>query len=225
MTTHEDRFRDDVPEFVLGVLDGRSRSALLEHLESCDECATDVESLALASDALMHVPASVEPPVGFESRTLERIGGEGARRPRRRRPMMMAAAAIVAAVALGWGVGHAVDSSTPGAPVRQAAFEQRPLVDGSSNVGTVYTYSGRPGWMFVSVDLAHGPSTVRCVVVTTLGVRRAIGNFSLRDGQGSWGTPLPVASASVRSVDLTTLSGTLVASARTVGSSPAYVTK
>ena len=55
-----------------------------------------------------------------------------------------------------------------------SSVESRALIAGALHVGVVYTYAGRPVWMFVSVDLAHGPSTMRCVVETAGGVAAAL---------------------------------------------------
>jgi hypothetical protein len=207
----EDHYRDDVPEFVLGVLDGRSRSALLEHLEICDACADEVDALTATSDTLLHVPVSAEPPVGFETRVMARIKSEATQSPRRHLWAMVAAAVIVASLGVGWTIGRFVESSDRSTVSVHRSFEQRALAAGRSRVGVVYAYSGQPAWMFVSVDVPRGPSTLRCVVISTSGVRHVIGDFTLRTGRGSWGTPLPVATSEVRTIELTTLSGSVVA--------------
>ena len=163
---HEERFRDDVPEFVLGVLDGRSRSEFLGHLATCDECSDEVESLMSASDALVHLGVGVDPPLGFEERVAERLREDSPASPRRQWALV-AAALIVVSLGLGWSLGHFVSSSGGENANPTSTFEQRALVAGTSRVGEVYAYAGRPAWMFVSVDVPHGPTRLRCVVITT----------------------------------------------------------
>ena len=218
VATHEDRYLDDIPEYVLGVLDGRSRSALIEHLAACDECADEVESLTAASDAMVRLPAGAEPPVGFETRVLDRLRQDQRNAPRRRWAAV-AAVVVVVALGVGWTIGHGFDTSNGGAASAKGSFDQHALVAGTMRVGTVYAYAGRPAWMFVSVDVPRGPESVRCVVVTKGGVHHDIGAFALHAGLGSWGTPLPVATDQIRAIELTTSSGLVVASARTAGGS------
>ena len=211
--TH-DEFRNDVPEYVLGILDGRDRAALLTHVEHCDECSDAVQGLSSTSDALLHVPVGVEPPVGFESRVLARID---AARPQRTtqhsrgRWLGVAAAVIVVSGAIGIGVSHLGSSSHPSSDQAAGRLEQRSLIAGNHNVGEVMAYAGKPAWMFVTVDVTNAPNAVRCIIVTKQGVRDDIGTFSLSRGQGSWGTALPVAVDSIRTVELTTSTGAPVA--------------
>jgi hypothetical protein len=64
--THE-VFRSELAEFALGILDGRARANLLVHVETCPECAEQIQELSATSDLLMYVPVGAEPPLGFES--------------------------------------------------------------------------------------------------------------------------------------------------------------
>jgi putative zinc finger protein len=71
-TTHE-RFEADLAELAAGVLDGREEAALLDHLGSCPNCATEFEQLASAAKSLLLLVLEIEPPVGFEGRFWDRI--------------------------------------------------------------------------------------------------------------------------------------------------------
>jgi hypothetical protein len=214
MDIHEqDDFQNELVEFSLGILDGRARAALVDHVESCPECTEQLRELSATADLLMYVPIGVEPPLGFESGIIERIR-QTQPLPSRWRPrgwqMLAAAAAIVlVSFGLGWTVEHRTNPTTP---VQAAgSMKQRVLVANGHDVGTVYAYSGSPSWMFVTVDARGAPARVRCTIITTSGAHRFIGTFALASGQGSWGASLPVSFKAVRNVVLTSASGAVVA--------------
>ncbi len=209
-STH-DEVREHLAEYALGVLDGRERAAVLAHVEACADCAEESRSLAAAADTLVMVPVAVDPPLGFESRVVERIRSSAARSGRSRWgvPRLAAAAAIVAvAFAVGWGVEHA--TSTPGGGPAHSVIE-RQLVASGRSVGLVYVDTGRPTWMFVSLDVPGAPAKVVCEVVTRSGLRERVGTFTLADGHGAWGATLAVPWSQVRAVDITSTSGVRLA--------------
>jgi hypothetical protein len=210
--SHDD-FQDELVEFALGILDGRARAALVDHVESCPECAERLQELSATADLLMYIPVGVEPPLGFESGIIERIR-QSQPLPSRWRPrgwqLLAAAAVVVVSFGLGWTVDHAV--SKPTTPVQAAGSMKQHVLEASGHdVGTVYAYSGSPAWMFVTVDVKGAPSTVRCTIITTSGTHRFIGTFALASGRGSWGANLPVSFKSVRNVVLSSDSGAVVA--------------
>jgi anti-sigma-K factor RskA len=69
-----DEFAGVAAELALGVLTGRERAAALAHLGGCEPCREQVRELAMAGDELLALLPAAEPPAGFESRVLERIG-------------------------------------------------------------------------------------------------------------------------------------------------------
>jgi hypothetical protein len=73
VATHE-RFEADLAELAAGVLGRRQEAALLRHLPSCSSCTTQFEQLASAAKSLLLLVLEIEPPVGFESRLLDRLG-------------------------------------------------------------------------------------------------------------------------------------------------------
>ena len=216
-----DEYKADLAEHTLGILDGRARAELLAHVEGCEECTAEMAELTATVDALLHVPAGAEPPVGFESRVIERIRASHPAVNGRRRasPAWLSAAAAV--VVLAFGVGWTLDHVTTSSPVQVVGtMEQRSLQAAGHDVGLVYAYTGQPSWMFVTVNAPTAPDLVRCVVITKSGQRDFVGTFTLVGGKGDWGTPLPVSISSVRSIELTTASGTLVARLRGTNWSP-----
>ncbi len=203
-------FEEQLVEFALGILDGRSRAALVEHVEHCPECAERLQQLSTTADLLMYVPVGVEPPLGFESGIIERIRAtESGRRRARGWPLLAAAAGVVVSFGLGWTIDHTL--TKPTSPSATGAMQERPLEANGRDVGTVFAYAGLPAWMFVTVDAPGAPLRVRCTVITTSGARRFLGTFALASGRGSWGANLPVDFKSVRDVVLSSSSGAVVA--------------
>lgn len=65
---------DVAAELALGVLTGRERAMAIAHLDKCDACREDVRQLMATGEQLLELIPPAEPPAGFETRVLERIG-------------------------------------------------------------------------------------------------------------------------------------------------------
>jgi hypothetical protein len=61
-------------ELALGVLTGRERAAALAHLDYCEDCREEVQQLMETSGQLLGLLPPAEPPAGFETRVLARLG-------------------------------------------------------------------------------------------------------------------------------------------------------
>ena len=67
-------FADVAAELALGVLTGRERARALAHLDRCEECRENVRQLTVTGEELVGLLPAIEPPAGFESRVMERLG-------------------------------------------------------------------------------------------------------------------------------------------------------
>jgi len=65
---------DVAAELALGVLTGRERAMAVAHLDRCDACREDVRQLMATGEQLLELLPPAEPPAGFETRVLERLG-------------------------------------------------------------------------------------------------------------------------------------------------------
>src|ERR1700758_5802410 len=65
---------DVAAELALGVLTGRERAMAVAHLDECDACREDVRHLMATGEQLLELLPPAEPPAGFETRVLERLG-------------------------------------------------------------------------------------------------------------------------------------------------------
>jgi hypothetical protein len=208
-------YSEDLAELALGVLTGRDRARVLSHVESCPRCAEELEQLARVADTIVQVAPESEPPLGFEVRLFERMGVADVRRRRFRRshwiPVSVAAAA--AALALGLGLGL---SSSP-APSATAQGHHRSvsgdLVENGRLVGHVAAFGGSKPWMSMTLADSSARGTVNCVVVTDQGVTDRVGTFVARQGYGAWSAPLSVNPGDLRTAEVVSPSGTVIATA------------
>ena len=67
-------FGDVAAELALGVLTGRERAEALAHLDHCEACREHVRQLTMTGEELLGLLPSREPPAGFETRVMERLG-------------------------------------------------------------------------------------------------------------------------------------------------------
>ena len=216
-----DEHSDLLAELALGILTGRERAATLAHVETCPRCAEELEQLARAADAVVQVAPDMEPPLGFEVRLLDRMG-VAAPSARRTVPMRWALAAAAAVVALGLGLGLGLNSgSTPSSHPTTAIgghtgghlVASADLQLGGRDVGRVFTYGGSSPWMFMTLDDSTARGRVTCEVITTDGVVHEVGSFKAEKGYGAWGAPLRVAPQDVRTAEVVSSDGAVVATA------------
>jgi hypothetical protein len=227
-----DAHSDNLAELALGILTGRERAATLAHVESCPRCAEELEQLAHVSDAVVSIAPEVEPPVGFEVRLFSRTGlTEAPPTPRvapaRRQatPLRwvaasprwaLAAAAVVIALVLGLSLGLSSGPVPPGTRQTQGARPEvatAALIEKGRTVGRVSTYGGTNPWMIVTLAGSSTDGKVSCEVVTANGVTHKVGSFSAKDGYGAWGAPLGVAPQDVRTAEVVSSNGTVIATA------------
>lgn len=185
-------------ELALGTVSGAERAVALDHLAGCAACRQLVEDLSGAADAMLALAPVVEPPAGFESRVLARIGdapASGRRRmPRRRLMVGVAAAALVAALAgLGGALMAGGGGGDPAAPEIRTALVRD---DQGRWTCRASVYGEGPTWLVVSLDRIDGSNSTFSVEAVVGGrpVPVPVGSFTLRDGHGTLAvaTDLPV---------------------------------
>jgi putative zinc finger protein len=230
-------FADAAAELALGVLTGRERAQALAHLDQCEACRENVRQLTVTGEELVGLLPAIEPPAGFETRVMERlglgapapapvpvrrvsparrfrlklagwVGGGGVSYPRRMLAGVAVAAAVIVAGLGGWGL-HAATSSPAASPLSSAAL----LTASHQTAGKIYFYNGDHRWLYMSVDIGSGNDTVICQVEGPGGRLTTVGSFRLTDGYGYWGSPDPVANGPLTGARLVTTTGTVLATA------------
>jgi len=206
---------EDLIEFALGTLSGRSRSLVLDHLESCPQCVAELESLATVADTMLWLAPEAEPPLGFETRLVERLReGDVHRATARRRRISVLAAAAVLVAALGFGVAAiTTDRGNVTPPSATARPATGLLTSHGRALGQVSISSGNPSWMVMTVDAGTWTGVVWCEVTLSNGHTETVGKFTLASGYGSWVAPLKSSASQVRSARLVDSNGDVIASA------------
>ncbi len=215
-------------ELALGVLTGRERAAALEHLDRCESCRTSVRQLSMTGEELLGLLPAIEPPPGFETRVLDRLGiaatapattarsgrirrlgwAEPTGLPRRTLAVAATEVLVIAAVVGGWGL-RAATSHPASSSLSSAAL----ISPGHQAVGKVFLYDGNPRWVYMSVYMETARGTVTCELVGTDGHVTALGTFPLDDGYGAWGNADPVDNGSISGARLVNTRGTVLATA------------
>jgi hypothetical protein len=210
-----EEIRELLPELALGILGGEERARVLEHLTGCGDCTAELAVLSRAADGLLTLAPQEEPPVGFEERVVSHLRRE---RPRRRAPRivaMLAAAAAIAAIAAGsvyaltgndrhlasyyrgvLGVAH-------GHEFAAARLDTQEGIEG----GQVFTYEGKPSWVFVVVRGA-----VRDGMYTIVGELNGsdvmLGRIKVDGGDGDWGGTTRIKTTDLTGIRLLAADGT-----------------
>jgi hypothetical protein len=202
-----DETRQLAPELALGIADGADRARALEHLAGCADCRRAVGALSEVTDELLMLAPEREPPVGFESRVLERIAPAPAPVPRRRvrrspRRLLavLAPAATAAALATGIMLGVTNDDRRLAdqyratlAEAHGSYFEATSLrAPAGTRAGLVYGYRGRPSWIYVAVDPSYRSTAYDAELVLTSGRRVPLPRLRLDPRTGSGGQAIPV---------------------------------
>jgi putative zinc finger protein len=214
-----EQYSNDLAELALGVLTGRERAQVLAHVESCPRCADELEHLSRVADTVVQSAPEMEPPLGFEVRLFERMGVTDVPPRRRRfRPSRWVPAAVgVAAAALALGLGLSLTSSSPPPLTAEAHGSHQvvtaALLENGGTVGHVVIVGGHAPWMSMMLADSAIHGTVNCVVVTDDGVTHRGGTFVAHEGYGAWSAPLHVGPADVRTAEVVSPSGTVLATA------------
>jgi anti-sigma-K factor RskA len=232
-------FADAAAELALGVLTGRERAQALAHLDQCEACRENVRQLTVTGEELVGLLPAIEPPAGFETRVMERLGlgtpapapvpvrpvrrfgqkladwtgggtgRSGVRQPRR---ILVAAAMAVAVIAAGLG-GWGLHDSTS-SPTASALSSATLLTASHQTAGQIYFYDAGSRWVYMSVNLGSaGNSTVICQVEGPDGHVTTVGSFRLTGGYGYWGSPDPVTDGQLTGARLVTTTGKVLATA------------
>lgn len=221
-----DAVRPVLPELALGIADGRERAEALEHAFSCPECQRALAELSELSDELLLLAPAEEPPVGFESRLIERLELPAPLHSRRRRRfrigprLALAAAALAGAAATATGLVLAYRDDHRLAGQYRAALERvggqyfqgaRLVAGDGAAAGKVFGYQGEPSWLFVIVYTPYRHGALTGELVTTSGRRIPLVGLRLDERHPSWGGAIPVDLREVARVELRSAAGTLAA--------------
>ena len=121
-----------------------------------------------------------------------------------------------AVVGLGLGLGLTLTSSpgpTTSAQSHRSGGVSADLVADGVAVGKVDAFGGSKPWMSMTLDDSPARGRVMCVVTTKDGMTHLVGSFVVRKGYGAWIAPLRVSPSSIRTAQVVSPSGTVLATA------------
>lgn len=189
-------------ELALGTVSGAARAVALDHLAGCAACRALVEDLAGLADRMLLLAPVIEPPPGFESKVLARMGRAAPARelrPARGRRLLVgvAAVALVAAMSAAGATWLAGESERPGG-VRTALAADN---EGRWRCRAV-VYGDKPTWLVVSLDRIDGSNNSYSVEAVRTGhdTPVKVGTFSLEQGHGTLARPVDLPAGDVKSV-------------------------
>ena len=209
-----DELQELAPELAAATATADEREQAGHHLAGCASCRAFLGGLSETTDLLLLLAPTEPPAVGFEARTLDRLGDVAPPRRRGQRLVVaMTAAAIVLAL-VGIVIGRATAPDAPSQVVASAelrAGDDRP-------VGHVYLHRGTTTWLVVDVDrlLDVGPygdadmtsvQSYRIELVPSSGPSVAVGNLEIRGGRGIVTLQPPMPESGLRAVRLVTATG------------------
>jgi hypothetical protein len=204
-----DEVQGVLSELALGIADGAERAQALEHVADCAGCQRELERQSAAADELLMLAPGQEPPIGFELRVLQTIQPPRERRRALRR-WLVPATAVLAAVAVTAGamtLGTRDDRRLADqyratlAEANGRYFNAVRLEDAAGrDNGVLFTYTGSPSWILVTVPQQLEGAVTRAEVIDRTGARIPIRSFRLADGV--WGGALPVDLSNVAAVHL-----------------------
>jgi hypothetical protein len=210
MNGHDD-VHANAAELALGLLSGDERAEALAHLEGCHSCRALVEDLSEVADGLLLLAQEAEPPAGFESAVLARVGERGRSRFRRWRVGL----AVAAAVAMITGVtGYVVGHERPGGRLDREyadalkqlggqALAAAPLVDAQGDAaGQLFLYQGNTSWVFVTVADPGTSGTYAVEFLWADGHRSRVPGLVVKSGRGSLGATTTLRLRDLRGVAL-----------------------
>jgi len=183
---------DLLPELALGTIGGTERADVLAHLDHCAACRDTTASFAAIVDVLPTLVPEVEPPAGFEARTLERLRAE---RPRtHRRPIrwwMTAVAALVAAVVVATVAAvRIIDASSSGSTTPSAqglVVKSAPMIgNGTTKVGRAVLTARDEHYLWLDFDYGRGDFRYRVQTVDAANRTKSLGSVRVHNGSGTW---------------------------------------
>lgn len=202
-----DDFHAQSAELALGVLDGRERSDALAHIDHCLACRHHLMEMGDLADQLFELAPEAEPPAGFETRVLAAFRPAVSPAPTRRRfrqlplALLLSAAVFASVIGVGgWALGQS--GSHGGGPSVPARALTATFVSGRHHVGQLMVSDGPRPWVYMVVDTGRGTQTVTCQLRRRSGTIFTVGSFTLANGYGYWGAPVPFAPSSISSAQL-----------------------
>jgi hypothetical protein len=189
-----------LPELALGTISGEDRARALEHLGTCHRCSDELRKLNELGDQLLLLAPSAEPPLGFESLVVERLGVDSRNRRQLKGSLIAAAALLLlllsslATYFLGGGDRELADRYRETLRIADGKYvAAHQITDkGGGRVGYVFGYQGSPSWIFCVVSTRRSTMTYEVVLSSEDGRSWELGETHINQNEVTWGGALPI---------------------------------
>ncbi len=204
-------FTERVEELALGMVDEPDRGDLLTHSAGCPRCQSLLDGFGTLVDRLLLAAPELEPPAGFESRVLARLGIDA---PSQRRPhtlLWAGAAAVVVLLVVAVGVLRArVD-----APTKVADASASIVTATGAELGSVRLVAQPAPHVLVMIAAPRpSPGTRHCELRRPDGTWVQVGTWQPADVAGGvWATGIDTQLLRATAMRITLDNGTVLASA------------
>lgn len=207
-----ERFDEHADDLALGLVDEPERSLLLEHAAHCHRCRSLLDELGTVVDRLVLAAPEHEPPAGFETRVLERLGHHADLRPRAPRRAALALLAVAAALFV-VGAVSTVQWAGRGSGTRTADIV---AAADSSVIGEARLLATPVPYVLVTVDHPRPGSGLRhCELQLPDGTWVRVGSWEVADlAGGAWAAGIDPALLAASEMRVVTDDGTVLATAR-----------
>jgi Putative zinc-finger len=206
-------------ELALGILPGDERAEALRHLAGCPACRDRVDAMAHVADQLLLAAPEEEPPIGFESKVLDRIASERLPAPtqiHRRRRWTVAAVGVAAAAVLFAAALAGIAAGRANERAGHRGVESAVVSFGQGEwVCRVTAFAGRgtqPTELVIRLDEPPQPSPIWYTVQAEPsggGAPVPIGTIHIQDGRGTIDTSVPLHTGKVRGIRVFDMQGHL----------------
>ena len=189
-----------LPELALGTISGEDRARALEHLGTCHRCSDELRKLNELGDQLLLLAPSAEPPLGFESLVVERLGVDSRNRRQLKGSLIAAGALLLlllsslATYFLGTGDRELADRYRETLRIANGKYVAAHQIKDESGgrMGYVFGYQGSPSWIFCVVSTRRSTMTYEVELSSEDGRTWELGETHINQNEVTWGGALPI---------------------------------
>ena len=211
-TINCEEFDHEAEDLALGHVEEPRRTQLLAHAETCPQCQSLLGGLGTVVDRLLLVAPQLEPPAGFESRALGRLGAPAtASHSRFRVPLWAAAVAALIIGAGGFLVARLSDHSSKSNVAASSAIVTRTGLD----IGSVQLVAQPAPHVVIAIRNPRPQPGVRhCELQRPDGTWVEVGTWQVADIiHGVWAAGIDPSLLGAVKMRVTTDDGTVLATA------------
>jgi hypothetical protein len=180
---------DVAAELALGVLTGRERAMAVAHLDECDACREDVRQLMATGEQLLELLPSAEPPAGFETRVLERLGLPAPAKEDTHHRLIsrrVNSPRRLGTTRSGTEPGADRSGAPPARPGRTKRVGRMRRTLAAAAVGLAVIAAGLGGWR-IGAGTSTSPATAHLTAASLLSAtHQQVGNIFLYSGTPQW---------------------------------------